>query len=255
MAEDNFAMGYALGQDSNGGGNGGGGFWGSEGLWAVIILAIIFGWGNNGFGGNNGGMQSGVATRTDLCSEFSFQDVKNGVRGIADGLCSLGYDQLAQINGVNANIAAGFAGVNNAVCTLGYQNAQLINGVEREISTLGYQSQQGFSSLASQLASCCCSLERGIDGINYNIANQTRDIVENNNANTRAILDYLCQDKISTLQAENQSLRLAASQSAQNNYLISQLKPCPQPAYLTCNPFTGQSYVGTYGNNSCGCGC
>ena len=54
MADD-FGMGYALGQDS--GGRNSEGFFGSEGIWAVIILAIIFGWGRNGFGGSGGGDQ------------------------------------------------------------------------------------------------------------------------------------------------------------------------------------------------------
>lgn len=80
------------------------------------------------------------------------------------------------------------------------------------------------------------------------MATNTRDIIESQNAGTRAILDYLCQEKIADLQNENQSLRLAASQQAQNSYLIEQLRPQPSPAYLTCNPYTGQTYGG------CGCG-
>ena len=87
----------------------------------------------------------------------------------------------------------------------------------------------------------------------------TRDIIDATNAGTRAVLDYLCQEKISDLQNENQGLRLAASQSAQNQYLISQLRPCPVPAYITCNPYTssygiGLTNVNGYGCNG-GCGC
>lgn len=54
---DDFATGYLAGQD---GGNNNGGFFGNEGLWAVIILAIIFGWGNygNGRNGSDNGMAS-----------------------------------------------------------------------------------------------------------------------------------------------------------------------------------------------------
>lgn len=89
------------------------------------------------------------------------------------------------------------------------------------------------------------------------MANSTRDIIDSQTAGTRAILDYLCQEKIADLQSENQSLKLAASQERQNNYLVSQLRPCPQPAYITCNPFTGTygGYAG-YGNAyNGGCGC
>lgn len=80
------------------------------------------------------------------------------------------------------------------------------------------------------------------------MANDTRDIIDSQNAGTRAILDYLCQEKIADLQSENQSLRLAASQQAQNNYLVNALKPCPIPAYPSCNPWAGSGYGG------CGCG-
>ena len=83
-------------------------------------------------------------------------------------------------------------------------------------------------------------------------AKRARDIIDNQNANTRSILDFIIQDKLSTLQSENQSLRLAASQAAQNQYLVNELRPCPIPAYITCNP-----YAASYGypTNGYGYGC
>ena len=133
---DDFATGYLAGQD---GGNNNSGFFGNEGLWAVIILAIIFGWGTNGYGRNGGdnGMnsyipylvgtgatgQGGADTRAALSEGFYQQDTSRSLAGIQSGICSLGYDQLAQINGINANIANGFAGVNSAICQLGYQRS------------------------------------------------------------------------------------------------------------------------------------
>ena len=108
------------------------------------------------------------------------------------------------------------------------------------------------NAIAMENQRCCCetgrAIERGFADTNYNLATQfcdvkntiqktTRDVIDNANCNTRAILDFLVQDKISTLQNENQSLKLAASQAAQNNYLISQLRePCPIPAYMVQNP-------------------
>lgn len=263
---DGFAMGYALGQDNNNGGCNNGGMFGGawEGIWGIIILAMVFGWGNGGwgggFGGGNGAGIQGALTRGDLCSEFSFNDLQNGVRNVNDSvnvgfsnlnstICHQQYDTAMLINGVQTNMMNGFHGVDNAVCTLGYQQ------------------QAGFNALGNQISSCCCGIERAIDGVNYNMAtqscalqttmaNNTRDIIDSQNAGTRAILDYLCQEKISDLQNENQSLRLAASQAAQNAYLVDQLRPCPQPAYLTCNPFTGQTYgYGNYGGYNNGCGC
>ena len=83
--------------------------------------------------------------------------------------------------------------------------------------------------------------------------NTTRDVIENANNNTRSILDFLVRDKISTLENENQALRLTASQSKQNQYLIDQLRPCPIPAYLTCSPYA--SFNLPYGQYNVDGGC
>lgn len=199
----------------------------------------MFGWG--GFGGwNNGSANSsglqGIATRADINEGFALQGLQNGQSAIRDA------------------VSNGFHGVDNAVCTL------------------GYQTQQGLNSLSAQMAQCCCDTQRAIDGVNYNMAtqacdtrntiqNSTRDIIDNANANSRAILDFLTQDKISTLTAENQSLKFQASQNAQNSYLaamadaqtaelIRRINPAPVPSYQVPNPYTG-----CCGYNNCNCGC
>lgn len=235
--DNDFATGYALGADSNNGNNNNGsGFgWGGDWIWAFLIFAL-FGWGNGGFGGFGGanGAAQGALTRADLCQDMNFQNVENGIRGIQQGLCDGFYAQ-------NTNLMQGFHGVDNAVCNL------------------GYQTQSGFNALANQLSSCCCGTQRAIDGVNYNMANNTRDIIDSQQAGTRAILDYLCQQEIGNLRSENQALKLAASQEAQNNYLVNTLRPIAQPAYITCNPYTGLYGGYQYGaqgyNNGCGCGC
>lgn len=259
---------------SNGGGNNGG-MWG-DGWWAIIIFALIFGWGGNGFGngfgGGNGAGVQGALTRGDLCMDMNFSDLENAVRGVQQGLCDGFY-------AVNTSLLNGFHGVDNAVCTLGYQTAQGFAGVDNAICTLGYNVQQGFNqtnialmqgqnALATQIADCCCRTQSNLKDIQFQnaqdtcavtntIQNTTRDIIDNQNANSRQILDFLVNDKISTLQAENQALRLSASQTAQNQYLISELRPCAKPAYISCNPFTGQyggyGYNGYGYNNGCGC--
>lgn len=247
------------------GGNGNDGAWGDGGwLWIIVVFALLFGWGNNGWGGfgGNGNGANGALTRADLCQDMNFQGVENGIRGIQQGLCDGFYAQnttmLQGFNGLQNTIQGGFAGVDNAICTLGYNTQQGFNATNIAL-------MQGQNAIQSQLAECCCENRAGQADIKYQMATDTcaiqntiqsttRDIIDNNNCNTRSILDFLVQDKISTLQAENQNLKLAASQAAQNSYLLSELKPCPQPAYITCNPFTGQ--YGGYGyNNNCGCGC
>ena len=84
--------------------------------------------------------------------------------------------------------------------------------------------------MAANNAACCCEIKTAI-------ADSTRDIIDSNNAGVRSILDFLTQDKIATLTAENQSLKFAASQIAQNNYLVNTLRdPNPIPAYVVANP-------------------
>lgn len=257
--DNDFATGYALGSDSNGGNCNNGGFWGGDGGWifGIIILAMVFGWGRGGFGGFGGfggggastdpGLQ-GLATRADVNEAIAFNGVERGISAIQQGIC----DSTFALNNTMTN---GFHGVDTAICNL------------------GYQTQTGFNSLGAQLAQCCCDTQAAIQGVRYDMATQacdtrntiqntTRDILDNNNANTRAILDFLTQDKISSLQSENQALKFQASQANQNSYLtatldaqtselIRRINPMPVPAYQVPAPYP---YCGTY-NNGCGCGC
>lgn len=220
-------------------GNGNNGFLGGDGLWGLIIILALLGWGNGGFGGFGGnGANAPWATQADVRSAVDQQTL------------------ISKIDQQTYGMADSFTALNNTL----NNNFRTIDGA---VCTLGYQTQQGFNELASQLAMCCCNIERGIDGVNYNMATQTnaiqnamcnnaRDIIDNANANSRAILDFLVNDKLSTLQAENQNLKLAASQAEQNQYLVSQLRPTAVPAYITCSPY--QSAYGIGLNNGCG-GC
>lgn len=255
------------------------GFMGNGAWWIIIMFLFVFcGWGNGGFGGfgGNGAGLQGALTRADLCQDMNFSQMENGIRGIQQGLCDGFYAQntnlLNGFAGVQNSLTNGFAGVDNAICTLGYQNQTGINSVnvagmqntnalQQSINANTVAGMQNTNAIQSQLAQCCCDNRAGQKDIEYRMAtdtcaiqntvqNTTRDIIDNNNANARSILDFLVQDKISTLESENQSLRLAASQSAQNTYLVNQLRPCPVPAYVTYNPWASNYGVGY---NSCGC--
>ncbi len=255
--------------------------WGDNGAWWIILFLIFAfaGWGGNGWGnGNNGGAtpyNTSAATQADLQRGFDNQAVIGKLDGLTNGLCQQGYQNQQ-----------GFHGVDNAVCQIGYQvqnaandiNTATLQGFNGVNTTMlqGFNAtntslMQGQNALASQLASCCCDTQRSLDGINYNMAtqacgiqnamnNNTRDIIASQESGTRAILDYLCQDKISTLQTENQALRLAASQTAQNATLISAMSantaevlnraaPTPVPAYQVPAPypypFAGNGCCGT----------
>ena len=155
-------------------------------------------------------------------------------------------------------LCQGFSGINQAINTNGYETRLGINNLNASLANCCCDIRQ-------QISDCCCQTQRGLDGINYNMAmntnniqqtlcNNTRDIIDNQNANYRALHDEIVanrmEDKnaqIAAQQNEINALRLKASQEAQNTYLINQLKPCPIPAFLTCNPYTGQTY------SSCSC--
>ena len=223
--------------------NNGGGFgWGGDGAWLIILFLIfaVFGWGGNSWGnnGNSGGVVDGYVLTSD------FANVERKIDSVNQGLCD-GFYQLAQlVNGTNMAMANGFA---QAELSRSNQQAALM----QQLNAMQMQNQE-----------CCCENRAAIAQVRYDMATQAcdtrntvntaaRDIIDNQNQNSRAILDFLTQSKMRDLESANQELRLAASQAAQNNYLISQLRPCPTPAYITCNPWSGSSYGGC----GTGCGC
>lgn len=244
--DDRFTDGYIVGANSgnnNGWGNGFGGDW-----LALLVILALFGWGGNGngfgggFGGGNGlAYELGkVATTNDVASGFNNSAVLSSLNDIKLTQAS----NLNFINqgfaGLNTQLLSGFHGVDNAICTLGYQN------------------QQGFNTLAHQISDCCCATQRAIDGVNYNMAKNTCDIIQANTANTQRVLDFLTSEKICGLQSENASLKAQISNDRQTRTIVNELRDgCPVPAYLTCNPKApyGFGYGFPYGSNGCsGCG-
>ena len=212
------------------------GFFGGANGWWIILLFMFCGWGNGGWGGNRTGTEN---VRDAVAYGFDINNLENGVRGLEHGLADGFYD-------MNTSLLTGFGNV-----AMG--NMQNTNAIMGRLS-----------DMAAQSAACCCEtqrlVERGLCEVNYNILTQAnatngniasaaRDIIENNNNGVRSILDFLTQDKIATLQAENQALRLTASQQAQNAFLIDQLgTKAPIPAYVVANPYASGYYAG------CGCG-
>ena len=248
-------------------------FCGDNGAWWIIILFLFCfsGLGNgygNGFFGRNQGLSSvyeGYVLNNDfsvLSNQMSqgFATQERKLDNVSNGICSLGYDQLAQINGVNTNIMSGVNTLQAAVQNCCCETQQNIKDTQYAISSnsaeIGRNLEKGFAdtnyNLAIQTNGLTSAVSNGFCQTNFNAQTNTRDIIDSNSANTRAILDKLCQmevnakdEKIAELTAKNADLRLAASQAAQNTYLLSELKPCPQPAYVVPNP---------YCNCRCSCG-
>lgn len=267
-------------RSSNGSGDG---FFGDNGAWFIILFLIfaIFGWGNGG-AGNMGYVPYGIGnayTDASIQRGFDNQSIMNKLNGLENGLCDGFYavntSILNGVNGIQSTLCQGFAGVNNGITVNGYET-------RGAITDLGYRLQDCCCKTQQAISDCCCTTQRSIDNIRFEnaqntcaitntINNTTRDILESNNNNTRAILDFLTQDKISTLQSENQALKFQASQTAQNSYLTATIDAsraelirrlgadCPQPAYVVqpptpvnfptncCGQFTGYNY------NNCGC--
>ncbi len=237
--------------DGNNGNNWNDGSW----LWFLIVVFAIFGgWGNGfgGFGGTNGGVGSEIQRGFDNSAVISKLD------GISNGLCDGFY-------AMNNSMLTGFNGINTNIMQTGY-------GIQQAVNADTVANMQNTNALQSQLADCCCETREAIQGVNYNMAtntcalqntmnNNTRDIIDSQQAGTRAILEFLTNDKIATLQAENNDLRRAASQDRQNalltstmaaqtNQIINAVNPAPIPAYTVPNP---NAYYGCGCNTGCNC--
>lgn len=237
-----------------GGGNNG---WGNngDGWWVLIILFALFGgWGRGGVFGNGGsgcGCDGACATVGDIQRGFDNQGVMNKLNGIEQGLSQLGYSDLQQ-----------FGNISNGLCQLGYQTQNAIT--QAQIAQM-----QSANALQSQLADCCCENRAAIAQVRYDmstdacaiqnaISSAARDITDNQNANYRALHDEIVANRIedknaqiADLQSQVQALNLAASQANQNRYLIDQLRPCPTPAYITCNPWGTQQPYGSCCQATC----
>lgn len=279
MSLGNESVPFTMPVEPAGSSNNNNGGWGGDWSAWIIIFVLFFafgGWGNGfgGWGGNGGGAGAqGALTRADLCSEFNFNGLENAVRGVQQGICDSTFALNNAINGLGVNVMQGFNTVNQGLCNLGYNVQQGFNATQVAM-------MQGNNALQAQLANCCCENRAGQADIKYQMAtdtcaiqntiqNTTRDVIDNQNANSRAILEALNQNYIRTLESENQSLKLSASQANERAAIRAMVDAgtaeilrrsghdCPSAAYIVqpptpvnfptncCGQFTGW-------NNGCG---
>lgn len=263
-----------------GGGNGGFGN-GFGGDWAWIILLLLLGWGNNGWGNGFGGGMGGFAAdgaalypwmnqSQQINGGFRDQMLNDNITSIRDG-----------VTGISTQLCNGFAGIEQGANARQIANMQTSFGLQTAMN-------QGFNSLGSQFADCCCENRLGLADLKYTVATENcadraavsdgiRDVIASQTANTQAVLDKLCQleldgvkaqveaknDRIAELQTQLNMANLAASQSAQNaliqqgfsnevDALYNRLNSCPVPT----TPVYGRTPIFTCNQNSgCGCGC
>lgn len=226
--------------------NGWGGDWGA---WIIIFLIFgIFGWGGNGFGNFGGG--GGVTDGYVLASDFA--NIERKLDGVNNGICDGFY-------AMNTGMLNGFGTINQAIMQNGYESrlatqnlsSQLANcccDIREGIQANTTQGVMNTNAIQQQIQSCCCENEKQAMQNRFDMAQYNCNTLQAIDKVGDRIIDYLAADKTQTLRDENQALRLAASQQAQNAYLLNQLNPYPVPSYTVCNPRTGQY---GYGCNSC----
>lgn len=266
-----------------------GGFGGNGGWWWIWIILIFFCWG--GFGGNGFGRGGNDAGRlaSQLNTDANTSLLMQAINGNKEAISSLSNTLNCDINAVQTALNTINSGVSQISCDTKLSSCEVINAIT-----------SGNATLASELANCCCTTQRSIDAVNNNITkmgyesqlsvcNQTNTLqnaitsgfnalMADNaskfnivgakiDAQTQIINDKFCQlemremqNKIDALREDKQALQLSASQQAQTANIVNQIRPCPVPAYLTCNPFGCQGGLNDYGygygygyNNGCGC--
>jgi len=280
-------------------GNDGFGGFGGDGAWWIILFLIFAmgGWGNGfgGFGGFGGGADNMYPWLSNGQKEimqntndgFNTLQLANQLTGINSGVQNLSTQLCNCCADMNQTVNAGFANAETAANAR--QMANMQQNFNNQIATLqGFNGvQQGFNQLGSQFAECCCenrlatcqtqnTIQNEGNMTRFADANNTRDLLANQTANTQAILDKLCQleldgvkaqveaknDRIAELQGKLQMADLRASQTAQNAFisqgfanevdqLYNRLNNCPVPT----TPVYGRTPIFTCNNNGCGCGC
>lgn len=225
--------------------NDNGGMFGND--WAWIVILLLFGWGGRGFGGGfGGGYGGGIGENYVLATDFA--TIERKLDSVNSGICD---STFALNNTINGN----FRTLDNAICNIGYQALQNTNaiqsqladcccGIKGEIKDVAYANAMNTNQLDRRISDCCCAAEK--------MNMQNRFDAQAYNCNTLQaidklgdrIIDYMSAEKTQALRDENFALRLSASQAQQNEELINRLRPCPTPAYITCNPWANQANYG-----------
>lgn len=263
-------------------GNGNGGFMDGNGWWILILFLLLGGW-NNGFGGGFGGageLYPWMNQSNQISGGFRDQMINDNVTSIRDG-----------VYGISNQLCNGFAGTTAAVT--GAQTALSQQMYTNQIADMerSYAAQTantaGLTALQGQLAQCCCDNRAATADLKYTVATEacadrtaaatnTRDIIDAQTRGTQAILDKLCaleldgvKGQLAQAQRENVGLQnqlnmaaLRESQTAQNAFiqqgfsnevdaLYNRLNSCPVPT----TPVYGRTPIFTCGSQAVGCGC
>lgn len=260
-------------------GNGSGwGFGGDGGWWIILLFLCLFGnggWGGNyGSNGGAGGLYPWMNQAEVTQDGFRDQMINSNITGIRDGIASLSTQLCNCCGDMRDTVSSGFFNAETAA------NARQMANMNQAF-TAQTAMAQGFNSLGSQFADCCCEnrlancqtqniIQNEASATRFADANNTRDIIQSQTNGIQTILDKLCQleldgknDRIADLERQLTMANLAASQTAQNSFiqkgftdevdaLYNRLSNCPVPT----TPVYGRTPIFTCnGNSGCGCGC
>ena len=229
------------------GNNNGNGFWNGDGIWAVIIFALIFGWGGNGIGGFGGGQ--GSAVNYTLASDFAtiqrqlsdgFNSVNNALDTQNTGICNLGYTNLELTNQTNMNMMNGFNQVQAQLADCCCKTQQGIKDTQYAIATTG-------AGIQSAIKDCCCETDKQFMQTRYDNAQANCATLTAIDKLGDRIIGYMDNQNTQNLRDENFALKLAASQASQNNFIQNLVKPPINPCYVTQNPYCSCGNAGFYG--------
>lgn len=259
------------------------GMWG-DGAWWIIIL-LIFGWGGNGFGygrNNGGGMTGYVSDNYALITDNATLERK--IDGVYSGICDSTYALNNAITGgfaaAQSTMTQGFAGLNTALIQQGYEGRIATQGVGNTVQNCCCDLRQQLGdvkyTIGSTSADISRGVERGFSDTNYNLATQsnmldrtiadkfcqtnfnnatnTRDIIDTQRADTQAILQKLdametnrLREKLEAERDAKYALQGQLDRAQLRTDIVNDVRPCPKPAYITCNPFGCNCQQNVYG--------
>lgn len=211
--------------------NNGGFFGGSDGIWGIILLALLF---NNGWGGFGGNGFNNVATTDYISSEFTQRDVNNGTQSVLTALSNGFSDQATNTCNLRSDVLTGNMGIQNAILDSKYASALSDANIQRDILMQTNElnnnlNVQSLNQLAKQ-DECCCTLRA--EGL----------------ANTQKILDVLNQNTIDDLRSQVNDLKNTITANGIGTSIVNQVRPYPIPAYPVSSPYVGLYNGGFYGN-------
>ena len=200
----------------------GNGFFGGDGIWAIVLLALLFngGWGN-GFGGNNS--WNNVATTDYISSEFTQRDINSGFQN-TNNLISNGFsDTATNLCNLRSDVLENRYAQQLSACNTQRDILQQTNELNTNLLTSNLQAQ-------AKMDECCCNLRaQGIE-------------------NTQKILDVLNQNTIDDLRSQVNDLKNTITATGIGTSIVNQVRPYPVPSYLVSSPYQSL-YNGFYGSN------